>query len=26
LEQVITKLSQTESKPWSNPNFQFWEL
>ncbi len=26
LERVIKKLSQMESKPWSNTNFQFWEI
>ena len=26
LERVIEKLSQIESKPWSNTNFQFWEI
>jgi len=26
LEQVIQKLSQIEPKPWSNTNFQFWEI
>jgi len=26
LEQVIKKLSQMDSKPWSNTNFQFWEI
>jgi len=26
LEQIIKKLSQIESEPWSNTNFQFWEI
>ena len=26
LERVIKKLSQVDSKPWSNNNFQFWGI
>jgi hypothetical protein len=26
LERVIKKLSQIDSKPWSNTNFHFWGI